>query len=201
MDYWRLCDELSVMQAVLLFFDCNPDNFPSYIPYFSSDLPQNASALLTAINNAIAGGRLNSTYVVNAMAPPGSVEADKIDANHTRVLVDDFRTWLRNRGVTTGFFFPDALPIPDYLNPEYPYYSRKLAAAIRVWEAVTTDTRYRNNGKTAKQNIIRWLYNNAQKFGLVHEDGKLILNAIENQIAKVANWEYDGGAPTTPGGK
>ena len=52
----------------------------------------------------------------------------------------------------------------------------------------------------AKTNLVKWLTEKAEDFGLVHDDGELIESAIE-QIASVANWDLKGGAPTTPGNK
>jgi hypothetical protein len=249
-DFWRLCDELSVVQAALLIIGEDPNDYPNILDWRKADntfCPPSAidspppapdeppprridfssmpdfpisdptpdppfypprdflryfSATFTAITNAINGNRLTAKiqgYDYGFMDP--SPNEDTTDWYNSTIIVDDLRIWLKSRGINSGFFFPDALPIPDYLNPEYQNYSPKLAAAVRAWEAVATDTHYRKSGKSIKNDIIKWLYKNAENFGLVREDGKPNKNAIENQIAKVANFEYGGGAPTTPGGK
>lgn len=59
------------------------------------------------------------------------------DWSLTTVTVDDVRAWLRGRGVRTGFFFPDAADVPDYLDAKHPRYAPRLAAAVNAWLAVT----------------------------------------------------------------
>ena len=114
----------------------------------------------------------------------------------TTVDRSDLVAWLESRGFNTGFFFPKvASSSPNYLNPKHPRYAPKLAAAVRVWRA-TEDT----GGKTAKQAIRKWLREHATQFGLTGEDGLPVKSAIE-AIAKIANWQPEGGAPTTPDGR
>lgn len=84
------------------------------------------------------------------------------------------------------------------LDKKHTCYPNKLSAAIAAWEAVTTDAKYKDNGKSPKANIIHWLTENAEQYGLVKSDGAINKNAIENQIAKVVNWDEGGGTPTTP---
>jgi len=123
----------------------------------------------------------------------------------TTISREDLVEWLFRKNIKPRFFFeqqtnnsPDSPP--SYLDKNHPHYSSKLAAAVRAWEAVTADPKYLNNGKTAKTNIANWLTSHAGEFGLVKEDGEINADAIKNQIAKVANWQTDGGAPKTPGG-
>lgn len=84
--------------------------------------------------------------------------------------------------------------VPDYLNPQHPRYSQKLAAAVRAWEAADQLPA----GKTPKQVADRWLRANAGAYGLINDDGNPNNSAIE-EIAKIVNWKPGGGAPTTPG--
>jgi hypothetical protein len=112
-------------------------------------------------------------------------------------MVEDLRTWLRSRGINTGFFFPTAEAEPDYLSEFHPNYSAKLAAAIEAWKAVSASAELRR-GKTVKQALIVWLRQHANKFGLTKEDGNPNEQGIED-VAKIANWDTKGGAPKTPG--
>jgi hypothetical protein len=116
------------------------------------------------------------------------------------VNVESLRTWLLGRGFTSGFFFATSPEVPPYLDPNNSYYSSKLAAAVRAWEAVTTDPTYLDNGKHVKQNLTTWLTAHAAELELLKSDGDINTDAIENQVAKVANWQDKGGAPKTPGG-
>lgn len=61
MDYWRLCDELSVVHAALLIIGYDPGEFPYVMNYQEHERPEYFSALLTALSNSILGGRLPAT--------------------------------------------------------------------------------------------------------------------------------------------
>jgi len=113
----------------------------------------------------------------------------------TTVKADDLRAWLINRGIRTGFFFPNATNEPDYLDPNHPNYAPKLAAAIGVWQAVIANPDLLRS-KSAKQAMMKWLRQNADRYGLTKEDGTLNEQGIE-EVAKVANWSDKGGAPKT----
>jgi hypothetical protein len=103
---------------------------------------------------------------------------------------------LRSRGVTTGFFFPNAQEGLEYFSAAHPHFSPKLAAAVKAWEAVSADAALRR-GKTVKQAIIVWLRHHANEFGLTKDDGNPNEQGIE-EVAKIANWDTKGGAPKTP---
>ncbi|MEZ0191841.1 hypothetical protein AB9X41_21830 [Ralstonia solanacearum] len=126
------------------------------------------------------------------LEPWNCTAVGQLDPHATTVDVDDFKTWLAGRGMKSGFFFPDASNAPDYLNPNDPRYSSKLAAAVRAWEAVPNP-----DGKiTPKQALLKWLREHAVEFGLSNEDGNPNETGIL-EIAKVANWNTGGGAPKT----
>ncbi|WP_298928114.1 hypothetical protein [uncultured Ramlibacter sp.] len=78
-------------------------------------------------------------------------------------------------------------PVSDYLRPDHPRYTPKLAAAVHAWEAVTEPL----PGSTTKQSLEKWLTENASRFDL---SGKAI-----GECAAVSNWMTKGGAPKTPG--
>jgi hypothetical protein len=101
--------------------------------------------------------------------------------------------WLKSKGITTGFFFPEATEAPDYLDKRNPRYAPKLAAAVQAWMSVTDPGK-----KSPKQALDKWLREHAAEFGLTDEDGKPIESAVE-EISKVANWKQSGGAPKTSG--
>lgn len=105
---------------------------------------------------------------------------------------DDLVPWLSRRGVRTGFFFSDASDAPDYLDPCNPRYSKKLAAAVRAWQAVTNP-----GGKSPKQALEKWLREHAGEFGLTDDEGNPVTAAM-TECSTVANWQTGGGAPKTP---
>jgi hypothetical protein len=194
LDYWRLCDSLSVVQAALLILNEDPSG-----PQFSvenrsaSSQPEGYTAVSTALKHAISSGKLPATI---ASFENGNQEQE-ISWHATVVAVEDLRVWLKSRGVKSGFFFPGAPDGPDYLNEFHDNYSQKLAAAIAAWEAVTSDPELRK-GRTVKQALDKWLRQHANEFGLTKDDGNPNEQGIE-EIAKIANWDTKGGAPKTPG--
>jgi hypothetical protein len=190
LDHWRLCDELSVLQAALLIVGENP----SERDWGPESRLSGYDAAKAALINAIKGKRL-AANVINLVDLDG--ESRRPDWDHTTIMVEDLKAWLRSRGIKTGFFFPAPEAGPDYLSKFHPNYSAKLAAAIEAWKAVSADAELRR-GKSVKQALIVWLRRNASEFGLTKEDGSPNEQGIED-VAKIANWDTRGGAPKTPG--
>ncbi len=106
------------------------------------------------------------------------------------------KDFLRERGFSTGFFFPESQDDRSYLDSGETCYAPKLAAAVKVWEKVSSDESLLV-GKTPKQAIEKWLREHASEYGLTDADGNPVKAAIE-QIAKVVNWKPEGGAAKTP---
>lgn len=196
LDYWRLCDELSVTEAALLVAGHSPGQFPYVESWEPHKRPRGYEAAKTAITNALRGGRIKGTAEpatcedINGFPEPipNSV------ALSSRVEVQSLKEWLISRGLLRGFFFPERTAMADYLDPCNSRYAPKLAAAVRAWQAVTDPA-----GKHPKQALTKWLRENAAAFGLSDDEGKPNEQGIE-EAAKVANWQPSGGAPKTPGG-
>jgi hypothetical protein len=204
MDYWRLCDALSVVQAAFLIAGIDPGEFPYVMNWQEHERPENFSPALSALSNAVIGGRLSATIstVVETRFDPiaeGNYEYDtgEPDWQKTTILVEDLKVWLKGRGCKTGFFFPQVGDTPGFLDQSHKKYAPKLAAAIRAWQAVNADPELMK-GKTVKQALLKWLRKNADQFGLTKDDGNPNEQGIE-EIAKISNWETKGGAPKTPG--
>lgn len=119
---------------------------------------------------------------------------DEINWEKSIISVGDIKAWLKNNGVTDGFFFPSSNQStgPNYLDKEHPRYAPKLAAAVLAWESYSEIP-----GKTPKQVLSRWLNENASRFGLTDEEGKPRDNTI-GDVATISNWQTTGGAPKTP---
>ena len=161
--------------------------------------PTGYEAGKTAISNALRKGDIEGQliplfeYDVNGNRC--GVLDNTIDLTASRVEVESLRSWLANRGLHTGFFFPIATDAPDYLDPDHPRYAPKLAAAVKAWLASGDESATR--GRSAKQALMKWLREHASEFGLSDDDGKPNETGIE-ETAKVANWKPGGGAPKTP---
>jgi len=198
LDYWRLCDELSIGQAALLLAEADPSGEKGYAEEWKMhERPHGYEAAKTAITNAFRRGaiqgRLIPVYVYDINHNPCGVIEDSINLVDSRVDVESLRQWLATRGIRTGFFFPTTTDAPDYLDPKNPRYAPKLAAAVRAWQSVTDP-----GGKHPRQALIKWLREHAAEFGMTDEDGAPVNQAVED-VAKVANWQPSGGAPKTPG--
>ena len=207
MDYWRLCDELTVSQAALLVIGEDPSGDAGDCEFRSlGNRPRGYEPAKIAISQALKTGALKGTRVGNktgqhrydAEQNLHDILDDGVDPVASTVEVASLREWLNSRGVTSGFFFPKGPDAPGYLDPGNPNYAPKLAAAIAVWQATTSDPGS-TIGISVKQAMLRWLRKHADQFGLTKDDGNPNDLGIE-EIAKIANWDTKGGAPRTPGG-
>ena len=180
MDYWRLSDEFTVVQAALLFIGQNPSYYEYLVRSSEQDRPENFTAIFTALSHAIRGKRLNATVRYDE-----SIGDEEIDWDRTTVLLEDLRDWLKSRGVKTGFFFPQVDDSPDYLDVGHENYAPKLAAAIKAWQAVNESPELLAR-KTVKQALEKWLRKNAGQYGLTKDDGNPNEQGI-NEIAKISN--------------
>lgn len=214
-DFWRLCDEVTVIQAALLITDNDPTVDANYIENWNYERrPLGYEAAKTAMQNAIMAKRLPANIRYDAHWRGYGEEPDiseHIERNEgkeivvkklpdwqlTTVNVEDLRRWLLGRGFKSGFFFSEASEeTPDYLSEASPHYAPKLAAAVNAWLHVTKNPDLLN-GKTPKQAIEKWLREHAAIYSLTKEDGSPNEQGIED-IAKVANWKPTGGAAKTP---
>ncbi len=196
MNYWRLCEELTIFQAALLTLSIDPSGSEAYCEDKQIHIrPFGYEPAKIAIGNALRKGLVKGTLVPRYK----HVDEDtlepiegSVDILLSSVEVESLRSWLASRGFNAGFFFPDIADKPDYLDPQNPRYAPKLAAAVRAWQAVTDPGK-----KSPKQALEKWLRENAARFGLVDDDGNPINQAVDD-CSKVANWNQSGGAPKTP---
>lgn len=194
LERWQFVEELNVYQIALLLAGHDPaplERF-SYLN-FGDEIIDAAAPYLTSLKNAIRAERLDT------IVRPWNNSDDEIDWLNTLVDVAELKGWLSRKGMHDTFFrappsaAASALKIDDTLNP---FHSPKLAAAVAAWTAVTSDSK-RLRGKSPKQAIAGWLTENAAKYGLLNPNGSPNKQGIE-EIAKVANWQPNGGAPKTP---
>jgi hypothetical protein len=181
LDLWHLCDVLTVHQAAMLLVGVDPTTS------MNDESPVGYEAAKTAISNA-----------VRSHAIDGHVVSDfgVFSVDESELTVDSLRTWLKGRGISTGFFFPEETATQNYLDPKNPRYAPKLAAAVRAWQA--TGDKSMLAGKSPKQALTDWLHEHAREFSLTDDAGKPNETGID-EVAKVANWQPSGGAPKTPG--
>jgi hypothetical protein len=206
LDYWRLCEQLSVPQAALLIAGEDPaSNLEDMSACEPWNLPKGYLAARNALESAVSTGAIQATIRrqantlwitlplngAKAYFDDGRTQAiDEIpiDWMATRLEVTSLRKWLLGRGFTQGFFFPTGVSEAEYLDQNDPSYAPKLAAAVKAWEALRAEPALLKG---------RSLNQHAAALGLTAEDGTPIVKAVED-IATVANWNTTGGAPRTP---
>ncbi len=197
-DLWRLCEELTVVQASLLIAGLDPGiDAGSVEAREMQDRPSGYEAakhaIMSALRRKAVEGSVTPYYEYDINGNAVAVVADSVDVRVSRVDVQSLKSWMKSRGVKSGFFFPNGTSAPDYLDPGHPRYAPKLAAAVSAWLAVDD-----SKGKTPKSALMKWLRENSATFGLSDDEGKPNELGIE-ECAKVANWQPGGGAPKTPG--
>jgi len=182
-NFWKLCESYSLLQAALLILDIEPEGNEDIETEY--DKPKGLTAILSSLNSAAENGTL------------------KVDKSSTYLTIDanNLKDWLKTKNFTTGFLFDNkdlTIGTPDYLNKDHPNYAYKLAAAVKAWEAVSIDKKYKNNGKSPKTNLINFLNTHAAELELLKDNGEPNIKAIKEQISIVANWATKGGATETP---
>ena len=200
LDYWRLCDELNIIQAALLIVGEDPSSDQAFIESWDIEQrPPGYEAAKAALTRSCIAGKINGKHVelteVDINGNDIRFIEGSIDLTQSTVQVDDLKNWLRQRGMKPAFFFPNDPEKPGYLDKEHPRYAQKLAAAVSAWIAV--DTELALGGKSPKQALMKWLRESGVEFGLTDDEGKPNEQGIK-ECAKVANWKDRGGAPRTP---
>lgn len=198
-EYWKMCDVLTVVQTALLIVDADPSELQYAVDELTNDQqPRGYTAVLSSLVAAINSQSLRATDHGSGGVDMNGLWNLPVDAGKCRlvsVTVEDIKSWLKKREISNGFFFPNRSDRPAYLDSNHQNYSPKLAAAVSVWEAISADSKAtkRRSPKTAMKN---WLKSHASEFGLVKADQAPNTLGIE-EIAKVANWQTKGGAPRT----
>ena len=200
LDFWRLCDQLNIIQASLLVSGHDPSSDQKYVEGWDAEKrPLGYEAVKAALSAALISdsikGKLRELEDYDSNGNCIGFQEDTIDLEKSVIGVADLKTWLAERGMNSGFFFPKTNNDAEFLDPNHPRYSHKLAATISAWRAM--DNGGMLKGKTPKQSLEKWLRLNADRFGLSDDDGKPNEKGIE-ECAKVGNWQQKGGAPKTP---
>ena len=121
LEAWQLCEELSVIQAVLLIVGVDPAAWQEKVTSCApQDRPVNYDATFAAVTYAIDAGRLRATVRKGIRAWQEQLSEDEVLANefdfmspifplgpdwkNTTIEVNDLRDWLRTRGYESGFF-------------------------------------------------------------------------------------------------
>jgi hypothetical protein len=194
--FWRLAEQVSVVQAALLIIGVEPQGIADYVENWDDDKrPANYRAARDAIRSAIEKevleGKIGYFEVdPNAFNTP-EVAHSIIDYRASTVSVPSLIRWLEERGFESTAFGTQKDELAGFRDPTHLRYSHKLAAVVEAWEQYDSESK---EPGTPKQRLMKWLRLNAAKFELTDDDGKPSENVIE-ELAKVANWATAGGAP------
>ncbi|MDP3010726.1 MAG: hypothetical protein Q8N30_16865 [Methylococcales bacterium] len=197
-NYWKLADNLTVIQAALLIINEDPTELQYALSDTETKKPEHFEAVFHSIINSIGNNKLKSNMsyyplCVDEIEFGGRTEPLP-NWDETTIDTDDLKAWLFSRNFKENFFFAETSSDPDYLNKDHPRYSAKLAAAVNVWLAMEDSNLLA--GKSVKSAIESWLESRYLELGLIHE-GKINKTGI-NECFKVANWNDKGGATKTP---
>lgn len=215
-EYWKLCNRITLFQAIVLIAGEDPGNHTSghtQPSHWDGETifpePSGYGAIKTAILVAAQSGELDvEIHELRDYDRNGNdvgAQPNTIDIDTSYVTTDSIRKFLSERNFHSDFFTAQHNPsLPGYLDSDNPCYAPKLAAAVDAWTVVTTEKKYETES-TPKQLMEKWLRINAARYGLNKPDGKLNEDGI-SQISKIANWRPEGGAsrtrssanPTTP---
>lgn len=190
-DYWRLADELTIVQTALLICGYDPTELQDEVGYRPKERPVGYVAIKHALLSAVQSGLLNHRVTKVLNQNDGDYYPDD---DLALLTVTEIKGWLAEKGIKHHFFFFPEKPEGEFLSATHPRYSPKLAAAIRAWQAMDDKSLH---GKTPKQSVKKWLRLHCTDFDLADEDGKPLESAIE-EISKIVNWNPRGGAPSTP---
>ena len=190
LDQWIKADALNIYQIALLLERIDPSILLSSSYHaLPGKIIDKTNVYFVMMENAIL---LNKMPVIRQVTD----EFDGYNWNYTLVDLSELKFWLLSRDITGTLFDESAKPTHSYSTPQHRHYAPKLAAAVDAWTAVTSEPK-RLRGKTPKQALEIWLTENASRYGLLNKDGTPNKTGIE-EVAKVANWNRNGGAPSTP---
>lgn len=206
LDYWRLCDSLTVIQASLLIIGEDPGNGSEeyVLGLDANNRPNGFNAVFASLKNAVKSNKLFAKVIHNSEIVTYSFDGDLEDVrvknkepdwNLTTISVENLKAWLAHRNFKPSFFFSDITENRDYLDKNHPQYSPKLATTIKAWEALRDNPILLKN-KTVKQALIKWFREHASIYGFTDDDGLPLNQAIED-MAKVGNWNTKGGVAKT----
>ena len=196
-DRWRLAESLTVYQIALLMAGHDPSDVPVTADGRSpQEVWRDIEPYLMALQNAVSNDGIEIYKEDDQMM---SMLFSKTPPNVTNIYlnVQSVKNWLKKNNFTDKFF---STKFQENTHPatdkESQFYSSKLNAALQAWDAVSSTPELRR-GKSPKQALKKWLSDNAARLKLTKSDGSRNDDGIE-EIAKVANWNPTGGAPSTP---
>lgn len=201
-EFWKLCESVSIFQATMLILGLDPGNARSHSVERSADPVEGYGAVRTALLAGVKSNQIKAEieeeYDYDERGELHGIKPGTIDIDRTFIDVDSLIRFLKDRNFPTQVFGPTDDERYRDLHPSNEFYANKLAAAVDAWVAVTSERKFETQG-TPKRWIEKWLREHASHYGLHKPDGTLNEDAIQ-QISKIVNWKQEGGAGKTPTG-
>ncbi|WAC28057.1 hypothetical protein [Ancylobacter sp. SL191] len=189
LEHWAKADALNIYQIALLLEEIDPAPLERLgYQCLSERTRDQTSVHVVNLKNAVLTDKLRP--VLRSYDSFGDH-----DWTLTLIGTPELKVWLWTRDLHGTVFGASAKTKP-LLSAFSRFYAQKLDAAVAAWQAVTSEP-HRLRGRSPKQALEGWLTENAKEYGLLNRDGTPNRTGIE-EIAKVANWNQKGGAPSTP---
>lgn len=227
LDYWRLSDELSVLNATILAVGGDPSEMVEVWFDGVPDLVKKRDHIgFDAVFTAIKGAVISNKLAASVAFPVGRGDsssnrffailkhANKLFQNRTLNFYDhgslvflqtepDWDKTMVDVGDIRAFFSERGF-YPPFFFPKGDPKSFMNAAHPRYSSklacavAAWEAVTHGAKNKSVKQTVLDWVAANGVRFGLTGKDGTVPGGAAED-VAKVVNWVTEGGAPRTGG--
>ena len=190
---WRLLESISIGQAAFLMLGYEPHQLlDRLLTYKDFERPIKIVNRVELIYHALRLGEIEGEIRFHSrQVDEEEWEVDESSPNPIACMVKtaSLAAWLINKNIETAFDFgPSPNNFRDQSNPRF---APKLAAAVAAWENFSE---VEKRPGSVKQRLEEWLETHAEEFHLLNEEGKPMLNTIE-EIAKIVNWVPQGGSP------
>ncbi len=193
-EYWKLCEQLNVVQAALLMSGHDPSEFEQWVEDWDiKNQPDGYHPCKVALIAAIKCGSLKGNLANEIIGDPDGDYGESVNLRSSFVAVQSLTDWLVSKQFRCAFFRPNEEPEPSYLDSTHIRFAPKLAAAVKAWEAAGEGRSFKGR---PKQFVEKWLRLHASEYCLTLKNGKPNESAIK-AIARITNWKPEGGAPAT----
>ncbi len=199
---WKQYHQLTVDEAMNLISGFEPGTY-RFCGAKESEMPPHAIPIYRAmvrdfkefkITMHISGEQVDWDSICKLVHPDEFYNPYSVWWATALLQVVDIKSWLRSNHFKSDFFDTDSTHIPFYLDCTIEDgFSPKLAAAVKVWEYFYHDPANLAPGKVLKKEMVKWLTERASELNLLYND-EPNKQGIE-EVAKVANWRPEGGAP------
>lgn len=190
---WKSLDRYTIREIVLLMQGVDPSDVNIFEENIDRSPPPNSQIYLNMFIRAVDDDEISHYHVKHEYIPTG-YGADAVDYLNTLIKREAIESYFKQKNIQDHFFNTGDVVMKAYQDKSSPFYAPKLAAAIAVWEALTNnvDLLKKTSPKKAAQ---KWLSEHAEELDILYK-GEINKTASE-EIAKIVNFEEQGGVPKT----